>query len=265
MNERTDERETIRWRDDPAASNGAFSHVSEQDLERLLELRHHDPHSILGAHPLDGGAVVRAFLPDAQEVLLLVEGHPPREMHPRPEPGLFEISVPESGPETFRHRFEIHYPDGNNVTVRRPYSFPPTLGELDLHLWSEHKHERIWDKMGAHPREVDGVQGTAFALWAPNAEGVSVVGDFNRWDGRLHMMRLLGSSGVWEVFVPELEPGTFYKYEIAPTTAATYSKRSFATYRVPSASASRVYGRAIPSTMTPGCPPALLATLSRVR
>ena len=76
------------------------------------------------------------------------------------------------------------------------------MGELDLYLWAEQKHERIWDKLGAHPRELEGVRGIGFAVWAPNAAGVSVVGDFNRWDGRLDMMRMLGSSGVWEIFVP---------------------------------------------------------------
>ncbi len=83
-----------------------------------------------------------------------------------------------------------------------------------MHLWAEQKHERIWDKLGAHVREHEGVQGTSFAVWAPNADGVSVVGDFNSWDGRLDMMRMLGSSGVWEIFVPDLPAGTRYKFEI---------------------------------------------------
>src|SRR5258708_9312344 len=134
-------------------------------------------------------------------------------MTKRPEPGLFEILVSERR-EVFHFQIEVHYPGGLVATMRQPYSFPPTLGELDLHLWAEQKHERIWDKLGAHVRDVQGVQGTSFAVWAPNAAGVSVVGDFNSWDGRLDMMRMLGDSGIWEIFVPDAEAGTRYKFEI---------------------------------------------------
>jgi 1,4-alpha-glucan branching enzyme len=129
------------------------------------------------------------------------------------------------------------------VTIREPYPFPPTLGELDLHLWAEQKHERIWDKLGAHVREHEGVQGTSFAVWAPNADGVSVVGDFNSWDGRLDMMRMLGNSGVWEIFVPDLTAGTRYKYEIRTKAGGLTLKSdpfAFAT-ECPPATASRVY------------------------
>src|SRR5262249_11204055 len=180
-------------------SNGRFSRIPGDELERLLELRHPDPHSILGAHPTDNGAVIRAYRPGALQINLLVDQEPPREMLARPEPGMFEVSINENRPEVFRHRLEVHYPGGDVVNIRQPYTFPPTLGELDLHLWAEQTHERIWDKLGAHVKVVEGIQGIAFALWAPSAAGVSVVGDFNRWDGRLHMMRMLGGSGVWEL------------------------------------------------------------------
>ena len=106
----------------------------------------------------------------------------------------------------------MRYPDGNTLTLRDPYVFPPTLGELDLHLFSEGRHETVYEKLGAHPTEIDGVAGVAFALWAPAARSVSVVGDFNNWDGRLHPMRSLGSSGIWELFVPACSTG--------PTTAS---------------------------------------------
>src|SRR5262249_4891460 len=112
------------------------------------------------------------------------------------------------------YRLRISYPDGESITIRDAYSFLPTLGELDLHLWGEQKHDRAYDKLGAHVREVVGISGVSFAVWAPNAAGVSVVGDFNRWDGRVHMMRVLGGSGVWELFIPEVGPGFKYKYEI---------------------------------------------------
>ncbi|MGH8336254.1 MAG: 1,4-alpha-glucan branching enzyme, partial [Gammaproteobacteria bacterium] len=89
-----------------------------------------------------------------------------------------------------------------------------TIGNLDLHLWSEGRHNRIYEKLGAHQHAIGDISGVAFAVWAPNAIGVSVVGDFNRWDGRIHMMRVLGSSGIWELFIPDLKPGEHYKFEI---------------------------------------------------
>ena len=95
--------------------------------------------------------------------------------------------------------------DASRVRARDPYSFLPTLGELDLHLVGEGRHQELWERLGAHPREIDGAAGTSFAVWAPSARSVSVVGDWNGWDGRVHPMRSLGSSGVWELFVPGVE------------------------------------------------------------
>ncbi|MGA9721906.1 MAG: hypothetical protein WBQ86_05600, partial [Candidatus Binatus sp.] len=183
------------------SSEVAVSSIPAEDLRRLLALRHRDPHSILGAHPTERGVIVRAYRPDAQRMFLLVDDEPPREMLMRPEAGLFEVLVSDRR-NVFPYRLRVHYPGDLVVTIREPYPFPPTLGELDLHLWAEQKHERIWDKLGAHVCALEGVQGTSFAVWAPNAAGVSVVGDFNSWDGRLDMMRMLGSSGVWEIFIP---------------------------------------------------------------
>jgi len=229
----------------PANGNGGgrVSPIPRDDLRRLLELRHRDPHSILGAHLSKGGAIIRAYRPEAVKISLLLDDQAPREMIARPEPGLFEVAVPEKGPEIFRHRLEVEYPGNHRVTVRQPYSFPPTLGEVDIYLWAEQKHEQIWKKMGAHVCEVAGVSGTSFALWAPNAAGISVVGDFNGWDGRLHMMRMLGSSGVWELFIPDLGAGTFYKYEIrTPDGGFLLKSDPFASAtECPPATASRVY------------------------
>jgi 1,4-alpha-glucan branching enzyme len=197
---------------DSAARDG-FSEIPREDLERLLALRHRDPHSILGAHPGPRGVIVRAYRPGAEEVVLLADADKPRRMRARPEAGLFEILV-ENKREVFPYRLEVHYPGNYVVTERTPYSFMPMLGELDLYLLGEQRHERAYDKLGAHVREAEGVTGVSFAVWAPTAVGVSVVGDFNGWDGRLHMMRMLGSSGIWELFVPEIKPGNRYKYEI---------------------------------------------------
>ena len=185
----------------------------DNQLNRLLAFEHHDPHSILGAH-LDGKQiVVRAFRPDATRIDLLVPGDAPRPMHKRDQAGLFEATV-EGRVSIFPYQLELHYPDGESLTTYDPYSFMPTLGDLDLHLWGEQRDDRAYDKLGAHVREMSGIRGVSFAVWAPNARGVSVVGDFNRWDGRVHMMRTLGSSGVWELFIPGVGAGANYKYEV---------------------------------------------------
>jgi 1,4-alpha-glucan branching enzyme len=132
------------------------------------------------------------------------------KIHPA---GFFELLV-EDRTETFPYKLVVHYPDGSTFTQRDPYAFLPTLGDLDMHLFGEGQHQELYRKLGAHVRKHGGVAGVSFAVWAPHAEGVSVVGDFNGWDGRLHQMRRIGASGVWELFVPDLEPGALYKYEI---------------------------------------------------
>jgi 1,4-alpha-glucan branching enzyme len=183
------------------------------ELERLLALEHPDPHSILGAHPAGDRVIVRAFHPGAAKIFLLMDESIRREMIQSAPGGIFEVTVPERR-EVFPYRLEVHYPDGTIVTGRDPYSFLPTLGDLDMYLWGEQKHHRAWEKLGAHALEWGGIAGVAFAVWAPTARSLSVVGDFNRWDGRVHMMRVLGGSGIWELFIPGLEPGAIYKYEI---------------------------------------------------
>jgi 1,4-alpha-glucan branching enzyme len=184
------------------------------DLQRLVRREHPGPHDVLGAHPApDGGVVIRAFRPSATGVRAVPEGGGPVELalvHPG---GVFE-GVVAGAALPLRYALEVDYPDAGTVLVEDPYRFPPTIGELDLHLVGEGRHEELWTRLGAHVREVEGVRGTAFAVWAPAARAVSVVGDFNVWDGRVHPMRALGASGVWELFLPGVEPGARYKYEI---------------------------------------------------
>ncbi len=127
--------------------------------------------------------------------------------------GLFEIFISRLR-EIPAYSLKFHYANGNNITLRDPYSFLPTIGELDIHLFAEGRHESIYEKLGAHVRKVGRVSGVSFAVWAPHAEGVSVVGDFNSWRGMSQQMRMLGGSGIWELFIPDLQPGTLYKYEI---------------------------------------------------
>ncbi len=193
-----------------------------QQLEQIVARRQADPHGVLGAHPAPGGAVIRAFRPDAEAITAVVDGIGEvklEEIHPA---GVFEATVPGATPP-LSYRLQIRYPGGAVFDLLDPYAFTPTLGELDLHLVGEGRHERIYELLGAHVREhrigsAAPVQGTAFAVWAPSARAVSVVGDFNSWDGRLHPMRSLGSSGIWELFVPELMEGSNYKFEILTQT-----------------------------------------------
>jgi 1,4-alpha-glucan branching enzyme len=203
-----------------------------------------NPHSVLGAHQADGGVVVRALRPEAQAVRVQPADQKMAavEAELKDPAGLWEAMLPKAK-LPLDYELEVEYPDGNTFTVRDPYSFLPTLGELDLHLALEGRHEELYERLGAHVREVDGVVGTSFAVWAPNARGVSVVGDFNSWDGRLHPMRSLGASGIWELFVPDVMPGTAYKFEMRTQTGRPALKAdplAFAT-EVPPKTASVVY------------------------
>ncbi len=179
-------------------------------VEKLVAGELWDPHSILGAHPGPKGTIVRAWRPEAQTVQCLVDGETVAKLEKVHPAGLFEGTVDGRIED---YQLEVGYPDGA-FTLRDPYSFPPTLGELDLHLLGEGSHRRLHQVLGAHVREVRGVAGVSFAVWAPNARSVRIVGDFNSWDGRLHPMRALGGSGIWELFVPDTGPGSFYKFEI---------------------------------------------------
>src|SRR5438034_3320706 len=187
--------------------------LNSSALERFLALKHHGPHQILGPHPSPQGLVIRAFRPDAEKIEVVIGRKRPQLLEKIDGAGLFEILIPELD-HAPAYRFRVSHPDGTVLIQRDPYAFLPTLGDLDLHLFAEGRHEQIYQKLGAHIRTVERVKGVSFAVWAPQAEGVSVVGDFNRWDGRLHQMRLLGGSGVWELFIPELEAGALYKFEI---------------------------------------------------
>ena len=169
-----------------------------------------NPHGVLGAHEAEDGVVVRAFRPEAVSVRVQPAGVAAELKDPA---GLWEALLPKAS-LPLDYELEVSYADGATFTLRDPYSFLPTLGDLDLHLAMEGRHENLYGRLGAHVREIDGVVGTAFAVWAPNARSVAVVGDFNSWDGRIHPMRSLGSSGIWELFVPGVDEGTKYKFEL---------------------------------------------------
>jgi 1,4-alpha-glucan branching enzyme len=204
----------------------------------LTRLDLHNPHGFLGAHPAKDGVVVRAFRPAAERVTVRPHGV---ELHEKDD-GLWE-GVVEGADLPLSYELEVAYPDGQTFTLRDPYAFLPTLGELDLHLVREGRHEELYERLGAHVRELGGVTGTAFAVWAPNARSVSVVGDFNSWDGRLHPMRSLGSSGIWELFVPGVQDGAAYKFEVRTQGGALRLKADPVAFaaEVPPANSSVVY------------------------
>jgi 1,4-alpha-glucan branching enzyme len=184
------------------------------DAARLLARgEHHDPHAILGAHPGAEGTIVRAYHPDATAVQIIVEGMAPIGMEATSD-GIWSGFIPGLAAGELPYRLRFTFADGNSWERDDPYRFTPTLGDLDLHLLAEGTHERLYDVLGAHPRVIDGTVGVSFAVWAPNARSVRVVGDFDRWDGRLFPMRSMGASGVWELFVPGIGPGELYKYEV---------------------------------------------------
>ncbi|HHC72330.1 MAG TPA: 1,4-alpha-glucan branching protein GlgB [Thiotrichales bacterium] len=180
------------------------------EIRRLEEARHHDPFALLGPHADGEGTVVRVWLPDATCARLLPLDE---EMQRFDESALF---VWHGDRDRLPRHYRIRWWDGDGVRHEHhdPYAFPAQLGDFDLHLFGEGSHRQAWRFLGAHLREVEGVAGTLFAVWAPNAERVSVVGDFNRWDGRRHPMRSRGSSGVWELFIPGVGAGALYKFEI---------------------------------------------------
>ncbi len=183
----------------------------EEPLRRVCETRHHDPFEVLGRHPLSPGrAVVRALWPRVRSLQLTETGEPLQRLG---NTDLFEWRGADTGlPE--RYQLTALLDDGRQITGFDPYCFPPLLDDSDIDAFGCGDHNRAHRCLGAHPVTVDGVAGTRFAVWAPNAERVSVVGDFNGWDGRCHPMRVRGGSGVWELFLPDLGAGTLYKYEL---------------------------------------------------
>ena len=189
---------------------------------------HTDPHALLGPHPLPGESglsVVRALLPDAEAPFLLCENQP-RVLYPLHwvhNGGLCETRV-IGQPESLRYRLSATE-HGRTWTFEDPYAFAYSIfGDQDCHLFAEGNHYRIFEKFGAHVRTVRGVSGVNFAVWAPNARRVSVVGTFNEWDGRRHPMRLRPGSGIWELFVPGLGEGDLYKFEILPRNGPLFLK-----------------------------------------
>jgi len=200
----------------------------QSDFEQIVHGEHSDPFNVLGPHWIESGSdrslTIRLFRPNAVEMSIVWnkqnETHVAKRVH---SDGIFEATFPASNvtvakageaisPDAYRLRMK--FADGNVFETLDPYAFPPVLTEYDLYLFGEGTHYQKYEKIGAHVREVAGVRGVHFGVWAPNAKRVSVVGNFNFWDGRIHPMRHRGESGIWEIFIPALDEGEIYKFEI---------------------------------------------------
>ena len=186
--------------------------MSNSEFQALVEGRHSNPFAVLGVHQTATGRVVRTFQPGARSVELVDADDTllARMQRLLPE-GLFVADMP---PRKRVYRLRITTHAGEQHTIDDCYRFPSTLGDLDLYLLGEGSDTKIYRKLGAHLRTVQGVAGVRFAVWAPNASRVSVVADFNGWDGRSHVMRLHPANGIWEIFIPGAANGTRYKYEL---------------------------------------------------
>ncbi|CAN5454738.1 hypothetical protein BH23ACT9_BH23ACT9_09040 [soil metagenome] len=228
--------------DEPDGPTVAPDHAVLEAAAALTEGRLHDPHGLLGFHQTADGWVVRAWRPGAESVGYLATAEADPIGCTEVVSGLFEVRLTEA-PRAGAYRLRVAYPGGGIYDLVDPYSFPPSLGDIDMHLLAEGRHEQAWTVMGANRLTMEGIDGVGFAVWAPNAKAVRVTGDFNSWAGRLHPMRSMGESGIWELFLPDVPDGSHYKYELITadgvevTRADPWAKWS----DVPPGTASRVF------------------------
>jgi len=191
---------------------GTQGQLDPAEIAALVSGTHGDPFSRLGIHKVKSAFVARAVIPGAEVVSVFsLDGKALGDLKAQGTDGFFEgrIALKAQAPVFYEAKNA-----GGQWTIVDPYSFGPVLGPMDDYYVAEGTHLRLYDKLGAHPITHEGIAGVAFALWAPNAKRVSVVGDFNGWDGRRHVLRHRAGAGLWEIFIPELEPGAHYKFEI---------------------------------------------------
>lgn len=187
-------------------------HINEAELYEIIELRHSDPHNFLGMHKFGENQFVNVFKPSARNITVVnLKTNKKHKMEMIHDAGLFTVKL---GKKAFKYKLEIEEKSGVLWETRDPYSFAPVISDMDLYLFGEGNHYEIYKKLGAHLMTVDETEGVLFAVWAPNARRVSVVGDFCGWDGRNFQMRNIDNSGVYELFVPNVKAGDMYKYEI---------------------------------------------------
>ena len=200
----------------------------KSQIKLIINADHRDPFEVLGSHIIEQDSerlvAVRAFLPEASESWVVdmktKKLHPMEKIH---KAGFFQAIFPERK-DVFAYRIRIKSLEGTVSEFYDPYSFLPVLTDFDLHLIGEGNHYNLYEKLGAHEMDMDGVGGVHFAVWAPNAKRVSVIGNFNNWDGRRHPMRVLGSSGIWEIFIPGLKEGEVYKFQIKSKSKQIFEK-----------------------------------------
>ncbi len=218
--------------------------LPRDEVSRFVRGIHSDPFRVLGPHRVGDDLEIRVFRPDARAVEILLDRAPEKPIAAQKieQDGFFCASIP-GAPRDLPYHLRLTAWDGSQHLTRDPYQYGPIMGEVDLHLFVEGQHWKIYDKFGAHVRTIGDAAGVYFAVWAPNAQRVSVVGDFNNWDGRVNPTRKLIGSGVWELFVPGIKQGTHYKFEIRTQTGALLLKSDpFAFFNQPGKStASLVY------------------------
>lgn len=192
-----------------------------EEIEAIVYSEHDNPHHILGDHITKDGILINAFLPGARSVQVLAGGKE-YPMIQEDEEGFYAILLPEK--KKVPYTLQVFWEDGTQEELTDPYRFEPVIAPAELKKFNQGVNEQIYEYLGAHPMKVDGVEGVLFAVWAPFAMRVSVVGDFNLWDGRRHPMRRREDSGVFELFIPGLKTGILYKYEIKAKGGLTYLK-----------------------------------------
>ena len=197
--------------------------INWMEVDALVQGIHNNPHHILGMHECIDDLYINAYLPGAK-VVNAIEVSTKKKYTRVSErvPGFFSVVIKDKKP--FEYKLNVRFDNGDEVTYFDPYVFEPVIDPIDISLFNEGKHYSIYEKMGAHPMTVDGVEGVLFAVWAPNADRVSVVGNFNNWDGRRHPMRKLDYSGIYELFIPGKLVGEIYKYEIKAKSGQVFMK-----------------------------------------
>ena len=197
--------------------------INWMEVDALVQGIHNNPHHILGMHECIDDLYINAYLPGAKVVNAIeVSTRKKYTLVSERVPGFFSVVIKDKKP--FEYKLNVRFDNGDEVTYFDPYVFEPVIDPIDISLFNEGKHYSVYEKMGAHPMTVDGVEGVLFAVWAPNADRVSVVGNFNNWDGRRHPMRKLDYSGIYELFIPGKLVGEIYKYEIKAKSGQVFMK-----------------------------------------
>lgn len=197
--------------------------INWAEVESLAAGRHDNPHHILGMHESTDGVYINAYIPGAESVTAVSTNTKDTfNLTSDRVPGFFTVKIPEKS--SFVYYYVVSYPDGTKEEIIDPYSFEPVMDSIDISKFADGIHYEIYEKMGAHPCMLDGVEGVLFAVWAPRAVRVSVVGNFNGWNGKIHAMRRIEYSGIFELFIPGLKEGEIYKYEIQNSNGNTFMK-----------------------------------------